>query len=78
MKDFDCPESVFDYNCFMGGVDRGDELRQYYHVRVKSCRSYEYIFWFLFEFKYVFLIPIFLVDIQNIHIIRHIYHLDWS
>ena len=33
----------------MGGVDRGDQLRQYYHVRVKSCKSYKYIFWFLFE-----------------------------
>ena len=49
MKYLDCPECIFDYNRFMGGVDRGDQLRQYYHVRVKSCKSYKYIFWFLFE-----------------------------
>ena len=49
MKTLDCPECIFDYNRFMGGVDRGDQLRQYYHVRVKSCKSYKYIFWLLFE-----------------------------
>ena len=29
-----CPESIISYNMFMGGVDRGDQLRGYY-----SCRS---------------------------------------
>ncbi len=44
--DVDCPLSITD---FMGGVDRGDQYRKYYHVRVKSRKSYKYIFWFLFE-----------------------------
>ena len=47
--DVDCPLSITDYNQFMGGVDRGDQYRKYYHVRVKSRKSYKYIFWFLFE-----------------------------
>ena len=33
----------------MGGVDIRDQHRQYYHIHVKSCKSYKYIFWFLFE-----------------------------
>ena len=45
----DCPLSITDYNQFMGGVDRGDQYRKYYHVRVKSRKSYKYLFWFLFE-----------------------------
>ena len=36
----DCP---VDYK-YMGGVDKGDQLRQYYYVRVKSRKSYKYIF----------------------------------
>jgi len=45
----DCPVCIVDYNKYMGGVDKGDQLRQYYYVRVKSRKSYKYIFWFLFE-----------------------------
>ena len=45
----DCPLCIVDYNRFMGGVDTGDQYRQYYHVRVKSRKSYKYFFWFLFE-----------------------------
>ena len=44
-----CPISIVDYNKYMGGVDRGDQYRKYYHVHVKSRKSYKYIFWFLFE-----------------------------
>ena len=42
----DCPQSIVDYKKYMGGVERGDQYRKYYHVHVKS---YKYIFWFLFE-----------------------------
>ena len=45
----ECPVSIVDYNKYMGGVDRGDQLRKYYHVHVKSRNSYKYIFWYLFE-----------------------------
>ena len=43
-----CPQSVVDYK-HMGGVDKGDQYRKYYQVRMKSRKSYKYIFWFLFE-----------------------------
>ena len=45
----DCPSSIVAYNKFMGGVDRGDQLRSYYHVRLKSRKFYKYVFWFLFD-----------------------------
>lgn len=44
-----CPNAVVDYNQHMGGVDRGDQYRRYYQVRMKSRKAYRYIFWFLFE-----------------------------
>ena len=44
-----CPKSIVSYNKYMGGVDRGDQIRQYYHVRYKSHKNYKYIFWFLFD-----------------------------
>lgn len=37
-----------EYNRYMGGVDKGDQLRGYYVVRLKSM-NYRYIFWFLFD-----------------------------
>ena len=44
-----CPESVELYNRYMGGVDRNDQLRGYYNVRLKCRKFYKYIFWFLFD-----------------------------
>ena len=55
-----CPESVVMYNQYMGGVDRGDQLRGYYHVRLKCVKNYKYIFWFLFE-----------VAVTNAYILTH-------
>ena len=43
-----CPQSVKSYNTYMGGVDLNDQLRNYYNFRVKSRKSYKYIF-FLFQ-----------------------------
>ena len=48
-KDISCPAAVMKYNKYMGGVDRNDQLRQYYHVRLKGRKYYKYIFWFVFE-----------------------------
>ena len=47
--DVPCPLEVISYNSYMGGVDRGDQLRQYYDVRYKCHKYYKYIFWFLFD-----------------------------
>ena len=44
----DCPSSIATYK-YMGGVDKGDQLRSYYHVRLKSRKFYKYIFWFVFD-----------------------------
>lgn len=44
-----CPEAIKLYNEKMGGVDRGDQLRGYYHVRMRCRKVYKYIFNFLFD-----------------------------
>ena len=43
------PMAVITYNKWMGAVDRGDQLRQYYCLRLKSRKVYKYIFWFLVD-----------------------------
>ena len=44
-----CPAAVVSYNTYMGGVDRGDQLRGYYSCRSKSHKFYKYIFYFLLD-----------------------------
>ena len=57
-----CPSAIISYSKYMGGVDRGDQLRQYYHVRFKSHKLYKYVFWFLFD-----------VSITNSYVLFHHY-----
>ena len=45
----DCPQSIYLYNKYMGGVDHNDQLRQYYNVRLKGRKYYKCIWWFLFD-----------------------------
>ena len=47
--DVECPVSIVDYNQYMGGVDKGDQYRQYYNARIKSQKSHTYLFWFVYE-----------------------------
>ena len=42
-----CPQSIILYNAYMGGVDRGDQLRGYYRCRTKSRKFYKYIYFLL-------------------------------
>ena len=42
-----CPQSPLLYNKYMGGVNINDQLRSYYHLRLKGRKYYKYIFWFL-------------------------------
>ena len=44
-----CPLSIIDYNNFMGGVDRGDQVQGYYSCRTKCRKFYKYIFHFLLD-----------------------------
>ena len=44
-----CPLSVQLYNKYMGGVDRNDQLRGYYSVRLKGRKCYKYMWWFIFD-----------------------------
>ena len=37
------------YNSSMGGVDRADQLHEYYSVSRSSYKWYRYIFWFLID-----------------------------
>ena len=48
-SDYTCPQSIALYNKYMGGVDYNDQLRQYYHVRMKGRKYYKYVWWFLFD-----------------------------
>ena len=59
VRDIQAPMAIVSYNKWMGGVDRGDQIRQYYHLRLKSRKFYKYIFWFLVD-----------VCIANAHIIH--------
>ena len=44
-----CPQAIALYNKYMGGVDRNDQIRGYYPVRMKGRKFYRYIFWFIFD-----------------------------
>ena len=58
-----CPLSIMEYNNFMGGVDRGDQVRGYYSCRTKCRKFYKYIFHFLLD-----------VAITNAYILQKGYH----
>ena len=44
-----CSDSVVLYNKYMGVVDKGDQLRQYYQVRSKCKKNCKYVYDFVFD-----------------------------
>jgi len=46
-KSFACPVATASYNQYMGGVDRGDQIRGYYSTNLKCRKFYKYIVNFL-------------------------------
>ena len=38
-----CTDTVMLYNKYMSGVDKGDQLRQYYRVRMRCYKNYKYL-----------------------------------
>lgn len=48
-KDFNCPVSIKDYNIFMGGVDKADQLISSYGLSRKSKKWWHRIFFGLIE-----------------------------
>ena len=47
-KEVPCPIACVEYNKYMGGVDRGEQLRGYHQSNFKSRKLYKYIANFLF------------------------------
>ena len=39
-----CTDAVVLYNKYMAGVDKGDQMRQYYRVRTKCTKNYKYTY----------------------------------
>uniref|UniRef100_A0A1X7V7F8 PiggyBac transposable element-derived protein domain-containing protein n=1 Tax=Amphimedon queenslandica TaxID=400682 RepID=A0A1X7V7F8_AMPQE len=46
---YSCPEAIKQYNKYMGGVDRNNQLRQYYQIHLKCRKYYKYLYWMLFD-----------------------------
>ena len=44
-----CSDSVVLYKKYMSGVNKGDQLRQYYRVRSRCINDYKYIFDFVLD-----------------------------
>ena len=45
----ECPELIAKYNENMGGVDKNDQLRQYYSIRARGRKCYMYIAYFCID-----------------------------
>ena len=44
-----CPTAITAYNTHMAGVDRVDQLRRYYTLRLKCMKNYKYMFTFILD-----------------------------
>ena len=48
-EDKPCPPCLPDYQCFMRGVDRNDQMQQYYNLGRRSIKWWKRFFYFLVE-----------------------------
>ena len=48
-EDKPCPPCLPDYQCFMRGVDRNDQMQQYYNLGRRSIKWWKRIFYYLVE-----------------------------
>ena len=48
-KEFASPTAIDLYNKYMGGVDYNDQMRGYYHFRLKCRKNYKYLLWFIID-----------------------------
>lgn len=48
-----CPQTVKDYNAFMGGVDTADRLRALYYVDRKSPKWWHTLLWGTLDIAFV-------------------------
>ena len=63
-----CSLSIQLYNSYMGGVDRADQLRGYYRVRMKSHKFYRFVLLNLLVFHSLYFI-LFSLSPQQIHLL---------
>nr|XP_006820728.1 PREDICTED: piggyBac transposable element-derived protein 4-like [Saccoglossus kowalevskii] len=43
------PEAIYDYNLYMGGVDKSNQLRSYYTAQRQSKKWWKYMFFYLLD-----------------------------
>lgn len=52
-KTIKCPTVVNDYNKYMGGVDKADQLRALYNINRKSKKWWHRLFWGVIDIIFV-------------------------
>lgn len=52
-KNIKCPLVIKDYNTFMGGVDKADQLRALYNIDRKSKKQWHRLFWGITDIVFI-------------------------
>ncbi|GLV38540.1 hypothetical protein CBL_05104 [Carabus blaptoides fortunei] len=61
-----CPIVVKDYNVFMGGVDKADQLRTTYGMNRKSRKWWHRLFWGFLDIAFINAYIIYCIKFENI------------